>query len=134
MDPELSLPAKSEFYHRSPENLLLAVENQPDGGVIIRATTDNYSERRKELFIRELASEGFIPERFEFLTNTGDDSFVGVRWIIDNSWVIVPEEGAAVSYRRAWEMHWGMRCCDAADGSVDLPPLVLTGSRVKWRP
>jgi hypothetical protein len=104
MEPSLAPPKKVEFYHRLPENFLL-VENEDDGRVVIRAVFDNYSERRKALFIRELASEGFIPDEFQFLTNTGGDGFFGVRWIIDNSWLAVPAEVISMSYRRACELY-----------------------------
>jgi hypothetical protein len=57
------IPEKSELFLQRPENLI-QVENA-DGNVIIRATRDNFSERRKAFFIRYLAAEGYIPEDFE---------------------------------------------------------------------
>jgi hypothetical protein len=92
-------PRKTEFYHRFPENFLL-VENREDGGVVIRAVFNNYSERRKTMFIHELAAEGFIPDEFQFMTNVEEDGFLGVRWVIDSSWLVVPPEVTATSQRR----------------------------------
>ena len=53
----------------------------------IRAALDNYSERRKALFIHELAAEGFIPDEYQFMTNTDSDSFFRIQWVIDTSWL-----------------------------------------------
>jgi hypothetical protein len=107
MATKLNQPRRTEFYHRSPENYLL-VENQDDGRVVILAALDNYSERRKALFIRELAAEGFIPDEYQFLTNTGGDGFFGVRWTIDGSWLVVPPEVIAISHRRGLELFLGV--------------------------
>jgi len=103
MVPERSLPIKSEFYSRSPGNHLL-VENHEDGGVVIRAAIDNFSEKRKEFFIRELASEGFIADEFQFLTGADGDKVRKACWIIDRSWQVLPPEIAAMSHRLGWEM------------------------------
>jgi len=93
-------PRQTEFYHAFPDNLIL-VENQEDG-VLIRAARDNFSERRKALLIRELAAEGFIPDQYQFFTDTDGCSFFGVRWIIDTSWIGVPPEVIRTSHRRTW--------------------------------
>jgi hypothetical protein len=71
-----SIPQKSELSLQRPENLI-EVENS-DGSVIIRAARDNFSERRKEFFIRYLAAEGFIP---------GDFEKYAIIWAIDLGWV-----------------------------------------------
>lgn len=83
-------PSQSEFYSRIPDNLLL-VENE-DGAVTVRAARDNFSERRKMFFIRELAAEGFIPDNFLYFTNTEGPMLLGLRWIIDGSWISIPQE------------------------------------------
>jgi len=75
--------------------------------VVIRATIDNYSERRKALFIHELSSEGFIPDEYQFMTNTDGGSFSGGRWVIDGSWLVVPPGVIATSRRRSWELLLG---------------------------
>jgi len=74
-----------EFYFRDLDNLIL-VENRPDG-VVIRATRDNFSEARKSFFVRELATEGFIPDSCGWFSSSAPDAFFGVRWVIDRSWV-----------------------------------------------
>src|SRR5215813_1456864 len=56
-------PRRTEFRVRNPDNVIV-VENH-DNFVIIRATEDNFSTRRKLFFIRHLAAEGYIPARFE---------------------------------------------------------------------
>jgi hypothetical protein len=103
MATKLFQPSRTEFYHRFPENFLL-VENREDGGVVVRAAINNYSERRKALFIHELASEGFIPDEYQFMTNCDGPGFFGVRWVIDGSWLVVPPEVTAISHRRCWEL------------------------------
>jgi hypothetical protein len=81
------VPARAEFYFRKPDNMIL-VENGDDG-VIIRAAHDNFSEKRKSLFIRELASEGFIPGHLQWSTDSDFASPLGVKWVVDSSWVRV---------------------------------------------
>ena len=56
---------------------LVQVEEQDDI-VVIRASRDSFSERRKLSFIRELAAEGFIADCFQW-------SRRGVRWLVDAS-------------------------------------------------
>jgi hypothetical protein len=55
----------------------ILVEDLEDG-VVIRASRDSFSERRKQNFIRELAAEGFIADCFQW-------SCRGVRWLVDVS-------------------------------------------------
>lgn len=85
-----------EFYYNCPENLI-RVEVMEDS-VLIRATKDNFSEIRKDLFIKWLAKEGFISDSFQF-TNV-NNVYGGVQWIVDSSWVEVPREAVAISNRR----------------------------------
>ena len=103
MATKLLPPSQTAFHRRFPENYLL-VENHDDDRVVIRAALDNYTERRKAFFIHELAAEGFIPDEYQFMTNTDDDNFFGVRWVIDGSWLVVPPEVIATSHRRGWEL------------------------------
>ena len=107
MATQLFPPSRTEFYPRSPENYLL-VENHEDGRVVIRAVLDNYSERRKDHFIRELAAEGFIPDQYEYLTNSGGVGYMGVCWVIDDSWLQIPQEVVATSHRRGCELFLSM--------------------------
>jgi hypothetical protein len=53
----------------------ILVEDLEDG-VVIHATRDTFSERRKQSFIRELAVEGFIADCFQW-------SCAGIRWLVD---------------------------------------------------
>jgi len=78
-------PRQHEFYFPDLDNLVL-VENRPDG-VVIRATRDNFTESRKAFFVRELAAEGFIPDSCGWFSTSEACGFLGVRWIIDRSWV-----------------------------------------------
>jgi len=76
---------RHEFYFPDLDNLIL-VENCPNG-VVIHATRDNFSEPRKAFFIRELAAEGFIPDSCIWFSSSSADAYLGVRWVIDRSWV-----------------------------------------------
>ena len=53
-----------EFVHRAPYNILKV--EQSGSGVRIHADHDNFSERDKEFFVRHLADEGFIPDRYRW--------------------------------------------------------------------
>ena len=88
-----TLPKRAVFIHHRPHNCLL-VENT-ENGVVIHATRNNFSPRRKQVFIRELAAEGFIPDRLQWLSSTEAQHMPGVTWIIDDSWV--PHGAAARS-------------------------------------
>jgi uncharacterized protein (DUF2267 family) len=56
---------------------LAAVESTEDE-IVIHTSRDKLTEERKATFIRELASEGFIPERYLWCGR--------VRWLVDPSW------------------------------------------------
>jgi hypothetical protein len=81
---------KYEFYHNEPYNLLLVEQNE--NGVLIRAAWDNFSDRRKAFFIKEIAAEGFIPDRYQWFSNFDENNYTGIRWVIDRSWVTVQPE------------------------------------------
>lgn len=78
-------PKRFEFYFPDLDNLIL-VENLEDGGVIIRATRDVFSQQRKAFFIRQLAAEGFIPDSYQWWSG----SATGVTWVIDITWLKLP--------------------------------------------
>jgi hypothetical protein len=79
---------------------LLRVE-VADGDVTIRATRDSFSPQRKARFVRELVSEGFIPEELQWFPIGGPHSFHrGVCWIVDFSWVGIDEAVIARTRRR----------------------------------
>jgi hypothetical protein len=69
----------------------ILVEDLEDG-VVIRASRDSFSERRKLSFIRELAAEGFIADCFLW-------SCRGVRWLVDASCAKATEDVAARTNR-----------------------------------
>jgi len=73
-----------EFYFPDVDTLLLA-EHQADK-VVIRATKNTFSERRKITFIHHLASEGFIPDYYQWLSNL-DPAWSNIYWRIDYSWL-----------------------------------------------
>ncbi|HZP60061.1 MAG TPA: hypothetical protein VFB27_07015 [Opitutaceae bacterium] len=77
-----------EFYFPDLDTLVLVEES--DGEVVIRASRDTFSEKRKRYFIRELAAEGFIPDSYEWFSLAQPGGFHGVRWLIDFSWVKLP--------------------------------------------
>jgi hypothetical protein len=77
-----------EFYFPQVDTLA-RVENS-EGTVIIRTSRDTFSERRKACFVRELAAEGFIPDTYQWFSSSGADSFLGVRWLVDISWLQLP--------------------------------------------
>lgn len=78
-----------EFYFPVLDTLVLVEEL--DGAVVVRATRDTFSERRKHCFIRELAAEGFIPDSYRWFSLAGAESYRGVRWLVDISWVKLSE-------------------------------------------
>jgi len=71
---------RHEFYISDLDNHIL-IENSVDG-VVIRATRDNFPAHRKAFFVRHLAVEGYIPDHYEWFSDTADDGFLGVRWIV----------------------------------------------------
>ncbi len=81
---------KYEFCNNEPYNLILV--EQKEDGVVIRAAWDNFSDRRKAFFIKEIAAEGFIPDRYQWFSNFDENSYTGIRWVIDRSWVTVHPE------------------------------------------
>lgn len=85
MKTETCFPKRARFHHRHPDNSIL-VQNSKDG-VLIRATHDTFSEPRKAAFIRELVAEGFIPEHYQWFAEPGTNSFLGIKWVIDDSWI-----------------------------------------------
>ncbi|HEY4299250.1 MAG TPA: hypothetical protein VGM73_00150 [Candidatus Didemnitutus sp.] len=58
--------------------------------VTIRATRNTFTEQRKIAFIRELAAEGFIDASYQWFSLAGSESYFGVRWRVDFSWLKLP--------------------------------------------
>jgi hypothetical protein len=89
MQVKQEAPKQFELYIPDLDNLVL-VENNDDG-VVIRAARDNFSERRKSFFIHRLAAEGYIPDVYQWFSNPTADGLHGVKWVIDYSWLRLPE-------------------------------------------
>ncbi|HVU36668.1 MAG TPA: hypothetical protein VHE61_24720 [Opitutaceae bacterium] len=85
--PALKSP-RFEFYFRDLDTLI-QVENPDPDTVVVRATRNTFSERRKVYFIRELAAEGFIPEGCQWYPLPGGTPHV--HWVIDVSWLRLSE-------------------------------------------
>lgn len=97
MKATLSEPRVFEFYFPAMDTLL-QVEEKEDA-VVIRATRNTFSERRKAFFIRELAAEGFIPDSYRWLASGESPSVPGVCWLVDISWVELPKAALAGTHR-----------------------------------
>ena len=82
MQAQKENPRKFEFYLRELDNHLL-VESSA-GGVLIRASRDNCSERRKAFFLREISAEGYIPDGYQ--ADAALQTAPSVEWVIDESW------------------------------------------------
>jgi hypothetical protein len=67
-----------------------------DESVTVRASRNAFNAQRRDSFIRELASEGFIPENNLWKSLTGGR---GIRWIIDRSWMGFDEMASAYGRR-----------------------------------
>jgi len=64
------------------------VRVEEEGGVVvIRASRNTFTPRRKNCFIRELAAEGFIADHHQWSSVATGESFLGVRWLVDKSWL-----------------------------------------------
>ena len=98
--------AKSTFYAsfelstHNPSNLVV-VEQHGDS-VVVRAAHDNFSERRKAFLIRQLAAEGYIPDRYESFTE--DAPVSGLIWVLDRSLLIIGPEATRRTRRFMWRL------------------------------
>jgi hypothetical protein len=79
MPTEIAIPERFTVYIPDLDNCVL-IENNPDG-VVIRATRDNFSDTRKTFFIRHLATEGYIPDQYQWFSEPSEDGAGGLRWI-----------------------------------------------------
>ena len=59
---------------------------------VIRATRNTFNEERKLAFIRELAAEGFIADYYRWWPVIGQEHDMGVRWLVDYSWLELSEQ------------------------------------------
>ena len=77
-------PAETRAYNFSfPALDTLVQVEQRGGAIVIRTSRDTFSADRRKTFIRELASEGFIPEECRWQTTTPPGADFGVRWLVD---------------------------------------------------
>jgi hypothetical protein len=95
----ITKPANPSYEFYFPEVDTLARVENAEGMVIIRTSRDTFSERRKACFVRELAAEGFIPDTYQWFSSSGADSFLGVRWLVDISWLQLPVAVLAGAHR-----------------------------------
>ncbi len=77
-----------EFHFRDLDTLVKVETPDPDT-VIVRATRNTFSERRKVSFIRELAAEGFIPDGCQWYPLPA--GMPKIHWVIDVSWLRLSE-------------------------------------------
>src|ERR1041385_6921850 len=75
---------QSQFYLADLDTPVL-VESSDDGRVAIRAARNNISAQRKAAFVRQLATEGFIPDSYQWFDDSCGDC--GLSWIVDYSWL-----------------------------------------------
>jgi hypothetical protein len=82
-------PHSFEFCFPSLDTLLLV--NVDHDEVEICATRNTFSVERKLSFIRELAAEGFIPDRYRYFQLAEHAEAKGVHWRVDYSWLKLDE-------------------------------------------
>ena len=92
-------PANHCFEFYFPERDTLLRVEEADGAVTIRATRDSFSDTRKSSFVRELAAEGFIPDNYQWFSQAEPGAFLGVHWLVDVSWLTLPESALAWARR-----------------------------------
>lgn len=85
-----------EFYFRDVDTLV-QVENPDADTVVVRATRNTFSERRKISFIRQLAAEGFIPDGCQWYPLPA--GMPHIQWVIDVSWLRLSEAAKARARR-----------------------------------
>ena len=74
--------------------------------IVIRATRDTFDAGRKVAFIRELASEGFIPGEYAWVAERELGEGDELRWVVDCRWPELPAAWSAEARRllRRWLM------------------------------
>jgi len=89
MKTNVSAPRTFEFCFPRHDTLVLVED--AGGEVLIRATRDTFTEERKLAFVHELAAEGFIPDRYLWCSTINQHDILGVRWLVDYSWLALNE-------------------------------------------
>jgi hypothetical protein len=95
MGARTTVYAPIEFSTHNPGNLI--VVEQDGESVLIRAAQDNFSERRKAFLIRQLAAEGYIPERYQEFTEYAP--VAGLEWVTDRSLMTMGPEATGRTRR-----------------------------------
>ena len=101
-----SSPSRSYEFYFPDVDTNIRVDTHPQA-VIIRATRNTFTERRKRSFIHELAAEGFIPDDYEWLSLATSEFSRGVRWVIDFSWLKFDPAIFAPTNRIMWRILGG---------------------------
>jgi hypothetical protein len=73
-----------EFVPRRPLNSLRVEISQ--GGVVIRASRDNFPPHDKDAFVHYLAEEGFIPEWYRNFSATQGETWTSLQWVVDKTY------------------------------------------------
>jgi hypothetical protein len=77
-----------DFYF-GPLDALVRVE-AVDDQVVNRATRDTFSAQRKASIVRELAAEGFIPDRYRRITAGAADGSLGFDLSVNCGFIMAP--------------------------------------------
>jgi hypothetical protein len=101
MRNQIAIPETAELYVPDLDNHIL-IENNASG-VTIRATRDNLSDSRRTHFIRLLAAEGYIPDRYEWFCEASESALFGVTWIVE------PTPDSRTAFIRSLRKHWTRR-------------------------
>jgi len=117
-------PRTFEFAHARPKNLL-RVETQ-GATVRVRAARDNFSPRDKEFFVRHLADEGFIPDRFHWFSVECDGEAQGLEWQVEYA-LARPDWDLAGIRRRTGSFMVRLLVCSSLLWMVEVGFLLLKG-------
>ena len=97
MNSTRTQPVRYEFCF--PERDTLVQVEVAGEGVTVRDTRDTFSELRRISFVRELAAEGFIGDNYRWFSQVGPESYLGVNWLVDYSWLVIPPQALATARR-----------------------------------
>ena len=97
MKSSLTQPVCYEFCF--PEQDTLVRVEVTEDGVTVRATRDSFNEQRKASFVRELVAEGFIDDTYRWFSSVGPESYLGVQWLVDYSWLVLSPRATATAQR-----------------------------------
>lgn len=84
MNAEEKAVREFQFYLRDVDTHLKVTTGGNE--VLVRATRDRVSQRRKTFFVRELAAEGFLPDAYAAYVQEKAGDSLPVVWVVDRSW------------------------------------------------